>query len=165
MAEPRTETKTFLGADGKTLRESCKDLQTILANTIFMQSVYKKYHWHVAGEDFYQYHLLFDKHAGEQIPLVDLLAERIRTLGGVAEGMPADVVKNTTLSELGEPGSDAGKMVASLLKLHDDYMQVVRKAAKAAADREDDGTNDLLVSDVLRVHELQTWFIRSCLTR
>jgi starvation-inducible DNA-binding protein len=165
MAEPRTDTKTYLGADGATLQKSCADLQVILANTIFMQQVYKKYHWHVAGPDFYQYHLLFDKHADEQLPLIDAIAERIRTLGGIAPGMPEDVVHNASIHEGEDPGSDAQAMVQSLLKLHDAYIRVVRKAAASAADNGDDGTNDLLVSEVLRTHELQTWFVRSSLAK
>lgn len=165
MATPRTETKTYLGAPGASLQKSCADLQTILANTIFMQNIYKKYHWHVAGHDFYQYHLLFDKHADEQLPLIDAIAERLRTLGGVAQGMPAEVIRNASIKETTDPGSDTEAMVKSLLELHDAYLAVVRQAARQTEANQDDGSNDLLVSEVMRIHELQTWFIRSSLVK
>src|ERR1700760_4857685 len=99
MATKDNAAKTYLALPDKTLQESTNDLQVILANALFMYSLYKKYHWHVDGKDFYQYHLLFDKHADEQLPLADTVAERLRTLGSLAPGMPADIVANASITE------------------------------------------------------------------
>jgi starvation-inducible DNA-binding protein len=55
-----------------------------LADTMMLRDLYKKHHWQVAGQTFYQLHLLFDKHYTEQSTLVDALAERIQSLGASA---------------------------------------------------------------------------------
>jgi len=161
MATKDNAQKTFLGKSDNDLQKSTAILQAILANTIFMYSLYKKYHWHVIGKDFYEYHLLFDKHAEQQLPIIDAVAERLRTLGDIAPGMPQEVVKNTTLKELSGATQDPVKMVDNLLATHEAYIQEVRGAIDITSASGDEGTSDLLVSDVLRVHELQTWFIRS----
>ncbi|MDB5182807.1 MAG: starvation/stationary phase protection protein [Candidatus Saccharibacteria bacterium] len=163
MATADNASKTYLALSDEALQESTMLLQTILANTVFFYSLYKKYHWHVTGEDFYQYHLLFDKHADEQPAIIDLVAERLRTLGSMAPAMPADVAANTTIKEASDAGHDAQAMVKNLLKAHEDYIEVVRKAIEKTEKNNDMGTNDILVSDVLRVHELELWFIRSSL--
>jgi starvation-inducible DNA-binding protein len=88
---------------------ACQRLNQIVADTRILYALYKKHHWLMRGPTFYELHLLLDKHADEQLELVDKLAERVQTLGGIALG--------------------------------------------------DDGTNDLLVSDVIRTGELQAWFL------
>ena len=163
MATTDNASKTYLSMSDDTLQQSTKHLQIILANTLFMYSLYKKYHWHVDGKDFYQYHLLFDKHADEQLPLADATAERLRTLGSLAPGMPSDVTANTTLKELPVVKHDPQTLVKHLLTTHEDYIAELRKAISVTDKNGDDGTNDLLVSDILKTHELQTWFIRSSL--
>ena len=64
---------------------------SFLADSQVLYALYKKHHWLVAGPTFYQLHLLFDKHHGEQDELVDTIAERIQLLGGVSLAMAADV--------------------------------------------------------------------------
>ncbi len=162
MATKDNAPKTFLALSDASLQKSEDQLQIILANSLFMQSLYKKYHWHVDGKDFYEYHLLFDKHAGEQTPIIDEVGERLRTLGCNAYGMPKDVIANKTVTEPAEPGHDARQMVQNLLHCHEQYITAVRQSIKITEDNDDAGTNDLLVSDILRVHELELWFIRSC---
>lgn len=161
MAISRQDDTTFLHLDNSTEQTNCGLLTPLLANELFMYSLYKKYHWHVEGEDFYQYHLLFDKHADEHLPLADLLAERIRTLGGKAPGMPGDVVHNATIAEPTDPGSDGRKMIQNLCQVHEQAIAKLRDAANKTEENKDAGTNDIVVSDVLRLHELQLWFIRS----
>jgi starvation-inducible DNA-binding protein len=156
--------KTYLAIEPEKLVSVVQSLQVVLANSVFMYSLYKKYHWHVAGEDFYQYHKLFDKHAAEQLPIIDAVAERIRTIGGQAEAMPADVVRLTNLEEKAGVGHRPGDMVASLLEAHSAFIERLRLAIEDADDSDDAGTEDLLVSEVLRVHELQVWFLRSSLS-
>lgn len=161
MAESLHSTKTFLSLDQDTLATSVAHLTPLLADTLFMYNLYKKYHWHVEGEDFYQYHLLFDKHANEQLPIADSIAERIRTLGGKAAGMPTEVDANKTTSEPAQPGNDGQKMIRNLCEIHEAIIGRTRQAIKKIEDAGDEGTADLLVSELLRVHELQLWFIRS----
>ena len=134
-------------------------LNQILADTITLRDMYKKHHWQVSGPTFYQLHLLFDKHYEEQAELVDGLAERIQTLGGVAVAMGADVGETTRIPRPPRGREDVNIQLFRLTQAHEIILAEAREAAKAAAEAGDDGTNDLLVSDVVRTNEMQAWFV------
>jgi starvation-inducible DNA-binding protein len=121
--------------------------------------MYKKHHWQVSGPTFYQLHLLFDKHFGEQAEIVDTLAERIQTLGGVAIAMAPDVAETTRIARPPRGREDVPMQLFRLLQAHELIIDETRQAAHTAAAGGDDGTNDMLVSDVLRLNEFQVWFI------
>src|SRR5438128_3044272 len=74
-----------------TCKESVENLNQLLADTISLRDLYKKHHWQASGPTFYQLHLLFDKHFGEQSELVDEIAERLQTMGGVIIAVAHDV--------------------------------------------------------------------------
>ena len=139
--------------------ESCQILNRILADSMILYSHYKKHHWLVRGHTFYQLHLLLDKHAGEQIELIDLIAERVQTLGGVAIADPRHVAEVTTVPRPPDGAEEVPAMLSRLLEAHELIIGEVRDAITATAANRDDGTNDLLMSDVLRRHELQVWFL------
>lgn len=139
--------------------ENCQLLNQILADSMILHSHYKKYHWLVRGETFYQLHLLLDKHAGEQLELIDLIAERVQTLGGVAIADPRHVAEVTSIPRPPNGAEEVPVMLSRLLEAHEVIITKVRHAITATADNRDDGTNDLLMSDVLRHHELQVWFV------
>jgi starvation-inducible DNA-binding protein len=134
-------------------------LNQILADTATMRDLYKKSHWQVKGPTFYQLHLLYDKHFGEQAELVDGLAERIQTLGGVAIAMAADVADTTNIPRPPKGVEEVPAQISRLLEAHRIVIEETRQAAKKAAELGDDGSNDLLVSDVLRTNEMQVWFV------
>jgi starvation-inducible DNA-binding protein len=134
-------------------------LNQILADTITLRDMYKKHHWQVAGPTFYPLHLLFDKHYEEQNELVDLIAERIQLLGGISIAMAHDVAETTRVERPPRGAETVPVQISRLLEAHELIVKEVREASRAAADAGDDGTNDLLVSQVLRTNELQTWFV------
>jgi starvation-inducible DNA-binding protein len=138
---------------------SIEALNQVLCDTIVMRDMYKKHHWQVSGPTFYSLHLLFDKHSGEQAELIDLLAERVQTLGGVAIAMAHDVAERTTIERLPKGREEVPVQLSRLLEAHEGILKEARVAAKKAADAGDDGTNDILVSDVIRTNELQVWFV------
>jgi len=146
-----------LAADARA--ESVGVLNEILADTTILYAMYKKHHWLVAGPTFYQLHLLFDKHAEEQLELVDLLAERVQSLGGIAVGDPRHAAELTTISRPPDGAEPVPVMIDRLLDAHETIIEKVRKGIKATEENEDYGSNDLLMGDVLRRHELQVWFI------
>jgi starvation-inducible DNA-binding protein len=148
-----------LSLDHKVRLGSVDGLNQILADTMTLRDMYKKHHWQVSGPTFYQLHLLFDKHHGEQAELVDTLAERIQTLGGVAIAMAHDVAETTRVARTPRGREDAAIQLFRLLQAHELIIDESRRAAHAAAANGDDGTNDLLVGDVLRRNELQVWFV------
>jgi starvation-inducible DNA-binding protein len=139
--------------------ESTQLLNRVLADTTILHALYKKHHWAVAGPTFYQLHLLFDKHAGEQLKLIDLLAERVQTLGGIAVGDPRHAAELTRITRPPDGAEDVPVMIGRLLAAHEDIIIAVRTAIDRTASIGDWGSNDLLSSDVLRRHELQVWFL------
>jgi len=148
-----------LGLAAEARKENADLLNQILADTITLYSMYKKHHWQVSGPTFYQLHLLFDKHADEQLTLVDLLAERVQTLGGIATGMPADVARISRIENPPSGAEEVPVMISRLLEAHEFICNEVREAIDRTDENKDWGTNDLLMSDVLRTNELQIWFV------
>jgi starvation-inducible DNA-binding protein len=134
-------------------------LNAILADTTILYALYKKHHWLVAGPTFYQLHLLFDKHADEQLELIDLLAERVQTLGGIAVGDPRHAAELTTIERAPNGAEDVPDMISRTLRAHETIIEKVRKGIDTSEKNGDWGSNDLLMSDVLRRNELQVWFI------
>jgi starvation-inducible DNA-binding protein len=139
--------------------DSCRLLNEILADTMILYAMYKKHHWLVAGPTFYQLHLLFDKHAEEQSELIDLVAERVQSLGGIAVGDPRHAAELTTISRPPNGAEEVPAMIHRLLDAHEIILEKVRKGIDKTEKSSDWGSNDLLMSDVLRRHELQVWFV------
>jgi len=139
--------------------EMTEQLNQLLADTMTLRDLYKKSHWQVAGPTFYQLHLLFDKHFGEQSELVDAIAERIQLLGGISIAMAHDVAETTRIERPPRGREEVPVQISRLLEAHELILKEARTMAKQAVDAGDDGTNDLLVSDVIRTNELQTWFV------
>jgi starvation-inducible DNA-binding protein len=138
---------------------SCQRLNKALADTQILYGLYKKSHWLMRGATFYQLHLLLDKHAGEQLDLVDTLAERVQTLGGVAVGDPRHVAELTSIPRPPDGVEEVPAMLFRLLEAHETILVDAHDAAARTVELGDDGTNDLLVSQVIRTGELQTWFL------
>jgi starvation-inducible DNA-binding protein len=134
-------------------------LNQLLADTMTLRDLYKKSHWQVAGPTFYQLHLLYDKHYDEQVELVDAIAERIQLLGGVSIAMAPDVAETTQIERAPRGREEVPVQLSRLLDAHQIIIRQTRKLARRATELEDDGTNDLLVSEVLRTNELQVWFL------
>jgi starvation-inducible DNA-binding protein len=154
-----TIVKLPIGLAESACKASVENLNQLIADTMTLRDMYKKHHWQVVGPIFYQLHLLYDKHYKEQVELVDLLAERIQTLGGVTIAMAHDVAETTNLSRLPRGRQDAPVQLSRLLSAHEVVLYEARTMARQASERGDDGTNDLIVSDVIRTNELQVWFL------
>jgi starvation-inducible DNA-binding protein len=139
--------------------ESCQLLNHILADSTILASLYKKHHWLMRGHTFYPLHLLLDKHYEEQTELIDLLAERVQTLGGVAVADPRHVAEITTIPRPPNGAEEVPAMLSRLLEAHEIVITKIRDAITRTTANRDDGTNDLLMGDALRRHELQVWFL------
>src|SRR6266478_6446059 len=139
--------------------EMTEQLNQLLADTITLRDLYKKHHWQIAGPTFYQLHLLFDKHYEEQNTLVDSIAERIQLLGGVSLAMAPDVAETTLIPRPPKGREAAPTQISRLLHAHEIVLKEARTMARLAADRGDEGTNDLIVSSIIRTNEAQVWFV------
>ncbi len=139
--------------------EAVDNLNQLLADTTTLRDLYKKHHWQVAGPTFYQLHLLFDKHYEQQAELVDAIAERIQLLGGVSIAMAHDIAETTLVPRPPKGREEVPVQISRVLHAHEIILKEARAMARRAAEAGDDGTNDLLVSDVIRTNELQVWFV------
>jgi starvation-inducible DNA-binding protein len=148
-----------IGLDEKVRLEVTKRLNLLLADTATLRDLYKKSHWQVGGPTFYQLHLLFDKHYGEQAELIDTIAERIQVLGGVAVALSQDIAEHTRLERAPRDREEVPVILTRLLEAHNFIVKEARDFAHRAADLGDDGTNDMLVSNVVRTNEMQIWFV------
>ena len=148
-----------IGLEEVIRREVCDKLNQLLADTITLRDLYKKSHWQVSGPNFSQLHLLFDKHYGEQVEIVDGLAERIQMLGGVSLAMGGDVAEATRIDRPPKGRELPAAQISRLLEAHELILEYAHEAAERADKLGDDGTNDLIVSGVIRPNEMQVWFL------
>src|SRR5690242_20500805 len=136
--------KLPIALDERVCAESAENLNQLLADTITLRDMYKKHHWQVAGITFYQLHLLFDKHHGEQDELVDTIAERIQLLGGISIAMAADVAETTLIPRPPKGREEAPVQLSRLLEAHEIILKEARTMAGQADEAGDYGTNDVL---------------------
>lgn len=139
--------------------EMTEQLNQLLADTMTLRDLYKKSHWQVAGPTFYQLHLLFDKHFDEQVEIVDTIAERIQLLGGISLAMAADIAETTRIERPPRGREEVPVQISRLLDAHQIIVEHCRQLGHRASELGDDGTNDMVISDVLRTNELQVWFL------
>ena len=147
------------GMPGDVVKKSVASLNQALADTITLRDMYKKHHWQVVGPTFNQLHLLFDTHFEAQVELVDMLAERVQILGGISLAMAADVAEETRIPRPPRGREPASVQLSRLIDAHTMILKYARDAASKAEDAGDSGTNDLLVSNIVRTNELQVWFL------
>ena len=148
-----------LALEERACRESVDNLNQLLADAMALRDLYKKHHWQVAGPTFFQLHELFDKHYGEQEAVIDLIAERIQLLGGVSLAVAHDVAERTLVPRAPKGREETAVQISRLLNAHEIILREARTMARLAAEHGDEGTTDLLVTDVIRRNELQVWFL------
>jgi len=154
-----TARRNGLALNANVAAASIDNLNQLLADTLTLGSLYKKHHWQASGPHFYSMHLLFDKHYEEQGALADILAERVQTLGGVSIAMAHDVADQTLIPRCPKGREDTENQVKRLLQAHEIILLEARAMARESAEHDDLGTNDIIVSNVIRLNELQVWFI------
>lgn len=148
-----------LGVSDQACAESVALLNPILADTAAIRDLYKKHHWQVSGPTFYQLHLLYDKHYAEQSQLVDSIAERIQMLGGIAVAMPHDIIEISHIERPPKGREEVPVQLSRLLEAHEVILKEAHSAAQRVVELGDDGTNDLLAGEVIRLNEMQVWFL------
>src|SRR5277367_1625179 len=129
--------KLPIALDQQVCATSVELLNQIIADTMTLRDMYKKHHWQVSGHTFYQLHLLFDKHYAEQAELVDALAERVQTLGGVAIAMAPDVAEATRIPRPPRDREDVNTQLFRLLEAHEMIIAETRKLADEADENGD----------------------------
>jgi starvation-inducible DNA-binding protein len=152
-----TVRRLSLGLSDEARLYSCQRLNQLLADTQILHALYKNHHWVTRGPSFYQLHLLFEKHASEQVELVDEIAERIQALGGVAVGDLRHVAEITRIPRAPNGCEAVPAMLSRLLEAHELILIDGHDAATRVTEHGDDGTRDLIVSEVIRAGDNQVW--------
>lgn len=138
-------------------------LSRLLADTYSLYLKTHYFHWNVTGPMFNTLHLMFETQYNELALAVDLVAERIRSLGIYAPGTYSQFVKLTTISESkGIP--KANDMIAELVTSHEAVCRTARSVFPAAEAAADEATADLLTQR-LQIHEKTAWMLRSLLEK
>lgn len=153
-----------LGLNEQVRHRSVAALNRLLAHTMALRDLYRKAHWQTSGSSFYGLHLLFEKHFREQEQLMDALAERVQTLGGVARATASDVVEETRLARAPSGIESPVDQLRRLVDAHEFLLEEARPLAREAGAAGDDGSNDLIVGQLVRRNELQSWFVLRHLT-
>jgi starvation-inducible DNA-binding protein len=135
-------------------------LQEHLANSLDLITQAKQAHWNVKGPDFIALHELFDKIAEDSEDYLDLLAERIVQLGGIAEGTLRAAAKRTQLPEYPLAISDGHKHVTALAYTLATYGERVRKAIVDAGEIGDLDTADIF-TEISRGVDKYLWFVEA----
>ncbi len=148
-----------LGLSEAVRHKSVAALNRLLAHTMALRDLYKKSHWQTSGATFYELHLLFDKHYKEQLDIMDDIAERVQTLGGVAFALSHDVAEESRIARAPRGRESVPAQLQRLVEAHEMILGEARPLAREADEAGDDGTNDLIVSQIVRTNELQSWFI------
>jgi starvation-inducible DNA-binding protein len=153
-----------LGLTEPVRHRSVAALNRLLAHTMALRDLYRKGQWQTSGATFYALHLLFEKHCGEQVQLMDALAERVQTLGGVARTLASDVIEETRLARAPSGVESPADQLLRLADAHEFLLREARPFAREASAAGDDGSNDLIVGQVIRRNESQSWFVLRHLT-
>jgi starvation-inducible DNA-binding protein len=139
--------------------ESVRSLDGLLADTMAIRDLYKKHHWQSAGPSAYELHRLYDRHYREQAKLMDEIGERISVLGGDAVAFPHDVAEETEIPRPPREAEEPARQLLRLARAHEIILGKAREAARTADELGDQGTLDLLASQVIRTNEMQAWQI------
>ncbi|WP_428332264.1 Dps family protein [Novosphingobium sp.] len=137
-------------------------LNGLLADYFALYIKTKNFHWHVAGPQFHDLHLLFDTQATELFALTDVVAERVRKNGGLTLTSVGAVGAKSAIADDDRTGVDAMTMVRVL---RDDNVTLVERirAAKAAAGEAGDNATDGMSDDWTDQAQQRVWFLTQIL--
>jgi starvation-inducible DNA-binding protein len=136
-------------------------LNTLLADEVVLYTKTRNFHWNVRGIQFNDLHKFFDAQYEELNEIVDEVAERARSLGGMALGTLSEFQKHARLKE--QPGvyPDAKSMISTLLSDHELIIRELRQDVSIVLDKHGDaGTNDFLTG-LMERHEKMAWMLRA----
>ena len=137
-------------------------LGNIIADQYILYTKTRNYHWNVTGEDFIQYHKLFEEQYSAIDEDIDEVAERIRALGGKTPATLGEFLKSSTLKEHPRKFPSAKAMIANLLTDHETVIRNLRKYVEVCDDLDDVGTEDFL-TQLMEKHEKTAWMLRATL--
>ena len=152
----RLDTPTDLSAEA--VRELSAALNALLADTFALYVKTKNFHWHVSGPHFRDYHLLLDEQAEQLANSEDILAERVRKIGGTTIRSIGHIAKLQRVEDNDRDYVPALDMLRELMDDNKAQIEHMREAHKLADDHEDVATASLLEVFIDEA-EKRCWFL------
>jgi starvation-inducible DNA-binding protein len=154
--------KIEIGISEKDRKQTADGLSRLLADSYILYLKTHNFHWNVEGPMFNTLHLMFMEQYTELWNALDLIAERIRSLGSYAPGSYKKYAQLSTIPEAEEP-VPAMQMIKQLLEGHEAVAKTARSILPIADAGQDEATLDLLTQR-LQLHEKTAWMLRSLLS-
>lgn len=142
-------------------KASQKVLNVILANHGVLLFQTLNYHWNLVGREFHDYHLLFDKQYNQLFGHMDLIAERVRSVGGIALGSMKEFVKDSILLEHSGATPEPKVMITNLLKQYEQLIAHIRETIEMLEEKTKDYGSINMLEDLIGQHEKTAWMLRS----
>lgn len=145
-------------------KHSEKFLKKTLANHAVLLHQTLNYHWNVEGKEFHDYHLLFDKMYNDLFKDLDLIAERIRAVGGKALGSMKHLIEAASIKE---DNGETPKPKEMIEKLHDQYHKVIEdiRTSTKKLEKSSDVATRKLFEDQIEKLEKTKWMLKSLLKK
>lgn len=155
--------KISIGTADKGRKGSVQILNRVLSDEYVLYTKTRNYHWNVTGPDFAELHKFFESQYEVLNEIIDEVAERARSVGGVSLGSLREFLTQSRLKESAGGLMPAKKMIASLLADHEAVIRSLREDLVACDEKFGDiGTNDFLTG-LMEKHEKMAWMLRSYL--
>jgi starvation-inducible DNA-binding protein len=145
--------------------ETQQMLNAILADEFVLYVRTQNSHWNVRGMQFHSLHAFFEELYQESSKIIDDLAEKVRSVGGVAMATMEEYLGNSRLKEQVGPPADPRKMIADLADGHETVVKHLREAFHMVKEKFDDPSTENFVTDLLEKHEKMMWMLRTHLDR
>lgn len=156
MTKPRLMTPTDLGANAT--KDITASLNALLADTFALYLKTKNFHWHVSGPNFRDYHLMFDEQADQLFATTDVIAERVRKIGGATLRSIGDIAKHQRLSDNDADYVEANDMLAELREDNQRCIAAMRQTHNVCDEHGDIATASLL-ENFIDEAEKRVWFL------
>lgn len=148
-----------IGIEADDRTEISDGLARLLADTYTLYVMTQGYHWNVTGPTFHSLHEMFEEQYIQLREAADVVAERIRGLGGRAPGSFAEFLELATVEDNQRP-ADAMAMVEQLAAAHETIARTARPLVELAEKASDVATADM-VTERIREHEHVAWMLRA----
>jgi starvation-inducible DNA-binding protein len=154
--KPRLQTPTDLGANAT--KDITASLNALLADTFALYMKTKNFHWHVSGPNFRDYHLLFDEQGEQIFAMTDVIAERVRKIGGATLRSIGDIAKHQRLSDNDAAYVEPNDMLAELREDNQRFIASMR-AVHDVCDEHNDVATASLLENFIDEAEKRVWFL------
>ena len=144
--------------DPKATVDISEAMNPLLADVFALYLKTKNFHWHVSGPHFRDYHLMLDEQGEQLFDMTDMIAERVRKIGGTTIRSIGDIARRQRIKDNDEPFVDPLAMLAELCE-DNKHMAATLRQAHEVTDRYGDIASSSLIENWIDETERRTWFL------